>query len=118
MNGISSKLDLNPLIGQTARQICFGEFQLIVRFDDPFEIGIECDCSYENRGLTTVQAADYGRNASLICNLLGKKIHSAERTSEGGLLLYFEGDTSLHVINSNRHYESFQIHLPSGTYTA
>lgn len=118
MNGIPATVDLNPLIGKIVLQICFGVLQLMVKLDDSIEIGIECECSYiDNLGVSTL-ILDYSAHASLICNLLGLRISSVKRTQDGGLMLRFETGVQLNLANSNREYESFQIHLPSGIYVA
>ena len=118
MNGLPVKVKFDQLLENELTQICFGTFQFILNFEGSVQIAVESICVYESASGVLDEIQNYSEGASQLCQLIGDKVLSAERDVEGGLILSFKSGAKLQIKNSNKDYESFQIHLGQQTYVA
>ncbi|MEN4473138.1 hypothetical protein [Mycolicibacterium cosmeticum] len=120
MFGISPDENFDFLIGKLLQQICFGENELVLRFDDPtIDLTVVSDvpqivCVIE----ADIEVITHARGSRLaesalslaadLVNLLGKHILDVE-TRPRALSLKFDNEYTLVLHDSEEHYESFNI---------
>lgn len=111
MNGLSPETPLHSLVGAQVSQICFGLFQCILNFDIDMSISIESKCLYTSPLGDRIPITSYAKCAVDLCELLGINVTSAGEDIGGGLIIRFVNDATLHVLNDNKEFESFQIRI-------
>lgn len=119
MQGLPEGVDLRPLAGAMVSQVCISSAQFILRMDSEAHIDVESTCRYRrSSGGVAIEISSYASAAASLCELLGDSIRSAGRDRDGGLSIEFASGAVLQVMNDNREYESFQVHLPPHVYVA
>lgn len=118
MKGLPPTLDLSPLVGAQVSQICFGAFQCIFNFDVAVRIAVESTCIYTGPSGAVTSVRSFPQAAAELCELIGISVQGAFRENSGGLLLQFMNGATLRVLNDNKEYESFQIHVSNTVYVA
>jgi hypothetical protein len=120
MFGISADEDFDFLVGKLLQQMCFGENELVLRFDDPtIDLKVVSDvpqivCVIESNIeiITQVRGSRLAESALSLAgdlvNLLGKRILGVE-TKPRTLSLKFDNEYTLVLHDSEEHYESFNI---------
>lgn len=111
MQGLLPSVDLHLLVGAKVIQVCFSAHQCIFGLDLDARIAVESSCEYTAPGRVTVTVAEYSRAATELCELLDASVLSATREVDGGLLLHFSSGSTLRILNDNREFESFQVHI-------
>lgn len=126
MFGISADEDFDFLVGKLLQQMCFGENELVLRFDDPtIDLKVVSDvpqivCVIESNIeiITQVRGSRLAESALSLAgdlvNLLGKRILGVE-TKPRTLSLKFDNEYTLVLHDSEEHYESFNIRYGDGT---
>ena len=113
MHGLSPDTDLSPLSGCTLTFVGFGQYQVQLAFsgDTDCRISIEGDYVVTPSGgeCTTFSRAVDGATALL--PLLGHSVEVAEVPSDGTVRLGFDSGAVVEVLDSEAHYESYQINL-------
>jgi hypothetical protein len=115
--GIPPDENFDFLTGKLLQQMCFGENELVLHFDDPtvdprvvrkimciIEADIEIITHIRGRRL----AEDARSLASDLVNLLGKHVIDV-RTTPRALSLIFDNEYTLVLHDSEERYESFNI---------
>jgi hypothetical protein len=115
MKGLPSNIDLAPFSDAELIQLCFGVAQVQFHFSNQASVNVESAIvvggpSGEQR------VEDYGQVAPLLTSLLGTRLLGAVRKEDGGVLLRFEGDRDIRVLNDSTQFESFQIRIGGLTY--
>lgn len=118
MNGLPQDIDLAPLAAVTVTQLCFGEHQLQIHFANDSLIAIEGVCILLEYGQPEIRIEQFGSAATALCRMLGERIASAARTSDGGLTLTLANGTALSLLRESPEHESFQLVLRGATYVA
>lgn len=118
MQGLPEGVDLSPLAGAMVSQVCISSAQLILRMDSEAHIDVESTCTYRRSSGDAIEISSYASAAAPLCELLGDSIRSAERDRDGGMSIDFASGAVLQVLNDNREYESFQVHIPPNVYVA
>ncbi len=111
MQGLSPSVDLQPIVGAKVSQVCFSTFQCIFGFDIDARVAVESSCQYTAPSGATVTVTEYPRAATELCELLDTSVLAAAREPEGGLTLRFSNEATLKILNDNRDFESFQVHI-------
>ena len=102
VHGLPAGVDLSFFVEQQLLQVCFGEYQVQLRFDD-VTVSIN-DSEYTFRG-----ARHTARDGQDLGDLLGKTCTSAARQGEGDLRLEIGGESVVvHDSNAPSH-ESYTI---------
>lgn len=101
MNGLPAGMNWEFLIGRTLQQVCFGQYQIQLRFDGEVWMDVE--------GAVTVDGAAAG--AHILTKLLGAVITSVDAEGRGDLVVSIGGH-GLVLYDSNAHYESYTIGAP------
>ena len=111
MYGIDKKLDLTFLIGKMLTQICVGQFQIILNFDNEVSISIEGTFEHISGEIVTKYLGISDVSQSLF-NLIQQKIEVVNVLEDGTLRLTFTDSTMIKLHDSNPDTESYQISSP------
>lgn len=107
MYGLASTTDFSFLVGATLIQVCFGENELILRFDSGTSILIEGDFR-----VGTTEQVEYSSPApaaSPITALLGEQVREYRISDDSELELEFANGIRVTLADSSREYESYQV---------
>jgi hypothetical protein len=108
MNGLPSNVDLSFLFGRILLQLCIGLHDLILNFDGDVAISIESSLGFGIRGKKE-KPLDVLKDNHHLTGLLQVPVSNPERDDNGGLFLFFENESYLHIHNDSKDYESFVI---------
>lgn len=109
MNGIPEKISESLLVAAKLIQVCIGENETILHFDNGTSVTLECDVSLVvGRGSTKQLSGSVATGAALL-PLLGAGILAVDRKTQRDLVIQFERDAIVTLHDSNEHYESFSI---------
>lgn len=107
--GISPDESFDFLDRKLLQQLCFGENELILHFDDPtISIVVMADIEIVSRVRGRRLAEDPRSLASDVVNFLGKTITDIKSTQRA-LFLVFDDEYTLILHDSDEHYECFTI---------
>jgi len=109
MNGLPSGIDLSFFHKKTLLQVCIGANDLILNFDEFVKITITSHIGWTESWGTHDTYESFRNSASVIVNLLGKKITSVTGDDKGTLSLTFDGGGCLSVYDDSKQYESYVI---------
>lgn len=113
MYGLAVGTDVSALVGCTLESLDLTPFQLQLRFDAMNNIVLSIESQFAVRAAGG-PATTYERPpdaAQALANLFGLHVTGADVTAPGTLHLRWEDSTELWVMDSNEHYESFQLSL-------
>ena len=115
MHKIPSTTDLSALIGKTVDQVCFGSHQVIINLSDGLYLSLESGV-YLNAGSNyrATPAEALLTHASAFLSLLDGTLLGADVLDEDALTIEFSNGMGFTLVNSDPHYECFQILLPTG----
>ncbi|MEO5889699.1 MAG: hypothetical protein ABIQ31_05565 [Ferruginibacter sp.] len=109
MYGLPNNIDLNFLIQRQLLQICFGENEMIMNFDDNLSITLTSKCAFSFDGDNLQIIENYSTSASLICNLIGHFINEIKASENGTLAMNFSGNNIFILYDDDKFYESYWI---------
>ena len=109
MNGIPERIDATLLVGATLFQVCVGENEVILRFDNETSVMLECEVGVAVAGMAAQKTSRAILTGSAMLALLGTKVIEITRRSPEALTVRFERDVIVTLHDSNAHYESFSI---------
>ena len=97
--------------GRVLEQVCFGQFQVQLRFDERVTIAVEGAMGVSADGAAETTAED-PRNAGMaLIALLGRTISQVRLPDAKNLVIEFDDGATVRVIDSEERYESFQVHV-------
>jgi len=102
MYGLKSDQDLGFLCDRELMQVCVGLYQVILRFDSSVSLSVT------GRYLLN----DSPAQPSHLLALLGRRIVTTENMGQGTIVVRFDDGSHLAVLDSNQHYESYEISAP------
>jgi hypothetical protein len=109
VRGLRKDEDLTFIVGRTLEQVCFGQFQISLRFNDEVTVDVESSIMVGGTEVTTSTSAR-------LLAFLGGIVAAVSVVGEGDLDLSFEGRRErLLIRDSNRDYESYSITFPGRT---
>lgn len=108
MLGVPADFDPAPLIGAVLFQVCGGEHELILRFDRHVSVTVEGDLVVRS-GDTDVRGAPSAEAVALIMGFLSREIVAIQH--DPGSVTFEFPNGSVQLLDSERHYESFQIQI-------
>jgi hypothetical protein len=103
------------LAGRVLEQVCFGQFQTQLRFDESVRVAVEGDIVVRQPGLDSIEVEDGRDIAAPLLALLGQAVSRVRVPDSNNLLIEFNWGTSVCFIDSEEHYESFQVHVGDRT---
>jgi hypothetical protein len=113
MHGLSRDTDLSPLNGCVLTFVGFSQYQVQLAFSGETDCHISIEGDYVvtpsgGDGTTFSGAVD---GAAGLLPLLGHSVEVAEVPCEGTVRLGFDDGAAVEVLDSEAHYESYQINL-------
>lgn len=109
MHGLPKNMDLSFIENKNVEQVCIGEHQIILHFDEYLSISIETSIYVSNDGNKPIEFAKLPEAAPVLCTLLGRCVRKAIGSPDGTLDLEFENGTRVVIHDDNERYESYQI---------
>jgi hypothetical protein len=114
MFGLPADTDLTFLLERVLVQICFGENDVFLNFDNPISIRIESS-------ITLVEASGESRFFDNLLevvphlrSLLGEQVRAAHVVASGTLVLEFSSGTQVKIHDDSQQFESYSVHHPGG----
>ena len=113
MHGLSPETDLSPLNGCMLTFVGFGKYQLQLAFsgDTNCAIAIEGDYVVTPAGRESTRFSGAVDGAAAVLPLLGHTITVAEVPTDGTARVGFDDGSVVEVLDSEEHYESYQVNL-------
>lgn len=111
MYGLASSTRLDFLIGVELEQVAFSLYQLILRFSEETSISIEGICRVLSKNGKTLLEwhSNELTDLSEIGRLLGHQITHCSIPGDGSVLIHFDHEVCLEVLDSKKDFESYQI---------
>lgn len=97
--------------GRVLEQICFGQFQVQLRFDERVSIAVEGAVGVSGDGVAETTAEDPRNAGSALIALLGRTISHIRLPDAKNLVIEFDNGTTVRIVDSEEGYESFQVHV-------
>jgi hypothetical protein len=113
MYGLSPETDLSPLNGCTLTFVGFGQYQVQLAFsgDTDCAISIEGDYVVTPSGGESTTFTGAVDGAPAVLPLLGHTVAVAEVPTDGTVRVAFDDGCVVDVLDSQAHYESYQVNL-------
>jgi hypothetical protein len=108
MFGLPENFDANGFIGKTLEIVTFGQYNTSLTFSDGYLVDIEGKIS-----INSGAPVDLPDSLPQLYPLINHTIQRAQASANGTLTLIFENETALHILDSNDHFESYQLTLGS-----
>src|SRR5258708_11362733 len=109
MYGLPKDFDGASLVGRSLQQICFGQYEISLRFDENLMIQVESSLRYQDRSALAPETIELPALQSNLMQLLGHSIAKASGDKQGTLTLEFEDGQILQCLEESSPYESYQI---------
>ena len=109
MYGIPTNEGFSFLVGRRLDQLCFGPYQLQLRFDDDVTVSVESALGVRRPGSNEVVVDDARDAAGELVGALATRVVEVEVHDPRSFSVTFEGGLSLRVIDGEDHHESFQV---------
>lgn len=113
MYGIPEDFDPAIFVGAMVERVCFGPYIVHVDFGVEEGLRLSIEGTFEHSGTADGGWQDAGQppiDSSRLVRLAGQTVKTAVVKDAQTLALSFDDDQALHVYDSSRQYESFQIH--------
>jgi hypothetical protein len=108
MKGLPSQIDLTPFAETEFIQLCIGVGQVQFHFSSQNSVNVEGGMIVSDpTGHRRVE--NYAEGASLLASMLGTRLLDVTGQEDGGVLLRFQGDRNVRVLNDSAQFESFQV---------
>ena len=113
MYGLSKDEDLSFLIGRELQQVCVGNFQVILNFDNQTSINIECEFSV--RGTAEHGPCEENRNINIskLFGVLGHRVVGLTNKGDGDLEIKFSDGSLIAILDADANIESYTISDPN-----
>jgi hypothetical protein len=111
MYGFSPELDTNLFRNQRLNQVCFGQNDLILHFDEAIELGFTITSSIGTGKFSEekFRSNDFKQHATTLLECLDKLTTSAEVVGEKALRIGFSNGYILEIYDDSDQYESLVI---------
>jgi cytoskeletal protein RodZ len=109
MYGLPANIDLSFLHGRVLLQLCVGQNEMILNFDEDVSITVESSIAFTFADGTYRHYTDWKEASHTAGALLGHQITSAKRKYGGTLCVKFDVDWWIEVFDDSQHYESYSI---------
>lgn len=115
MYGLPKDFDGSRLVGRFLEQICFGLYQIQLRFDKEVTIAVTSSFVYKDSATSdakTISFPDPPEVKSQLLQLLHCTIVKASGDQEGTLTLEFDNGHILQCLDDSSCYEAYEIIFP------
>ena len=109
MYGIPADVDWKFIIGKELLQLRIGRHHVSLRLAGDTAIGVECDFEHTSHPAAAGASLGLAGRATTLISLLGSRVVEVTRDGERALVLSFSNGEQLRLIDSNEHFESFQV---------
>jgi len=109
MHGLPPNLDLRFFSGRTLIQICVGENDCGLNFDDGLSIIITSAIGHFDPDAGYKKFLYFPDAVGRVGVLLGKRVFSATGSPDGTLTLHFPSKARLEMFDDSKQYESYVI---------
>jgi len=113
MYGVPNEDDVQFLLGRTLQQVRFGQYEIVLLFDN--EVTITIQCSYSVEANPDSGSPHVSSHVESLVRLLGTKIIAVRRHDASTMILTFQ-NAKLSIRENDAPYESFVITAPCGTF--
>jgi hypothetical protein len=114
MYGLPKDFDCGRLVGRFLEQICYGLYQIQLRFDQALTISVESSFLYKDPAAPQPKRIDIPGGPAIqscLLHLLHHTIVKASGDDEGTLTLEFDNGHVLQCLENEGPYESYQINI-------
>jgi hypothetical protein len=111
MNGVTDDILYKKLVDIPLQQVCFGENEIILNFDNNVRITVFVDLIVLDNG----KQIESSRSSLTLVGLLGSHIRSVNVLGNDTLELQFASGISVRIVDESRYYESATIDIESET---
>ena len=112
MHGVKDCPQIRSLVNSLLLQVCFGENELIMNFDNEISMTIMVYIGIQANNYKPVH---HNLISSFLTSLIGTRISRVLVVDEDTLKIVFEGEKVLHLSDESRYYESILVKLPNST---
>lgn len=109
MYGLPDNFALDSFREATLIQVCLGQYQVQLRFDQNRGVSIETRYTVHDASGEQQEFVDVTDGAAALAALLGSRIDRATGTTDGTLTLMFVTGAKVIVYDDSDQYESYQI---------
>jgi hypothetical protein len=115
MYGLDTDTDLSELRGCALTFVGFGEYQLQLAFSGATDCSISVEGAFKVSGPSgrPVTYRDAVAGATALLRLLGRTVESATVPEGGTVRMTFDDESVVDILDSEAHYESYQLNLGS-----
>lgn len=110
MHGLPKNVDLSFLLNKDLLQICIGQNETILNFDDGVSICIETEIHCESTDGTAITCTGASDVGSRLAAFLACSVVEATGQEDGTLRLKFSNGGSVEIRDNSKQYESYVIH--------
>ena len=114
MYGLPKDFDATQLVGRFLEQICYGPYQIQLRFDQRLTISVESAFLYCDQAVREPKRIDIPGDPTIqsdLLHLLHRTIVKASGDDNGTLTLEFDNRHVLQCLEKDGPYESYQINI-------
>jgi hypothetical protein len=111
MYGLPENTDLSFFKGLPLLQVCFGEHDLILRFDNDVGVTITSSIGVLRGSDGCECTSEFRKAAPSLLSLLNHVVTDVTGETSGTLTLFFEGDIRIVVLDDSADYESYVINF-------
>ena len=109
MYGLPTDVDLSFLVGATLTQVCIGQNEVILNFDNDVSIMIASDVQLTPKEQSGQNLDDASAIGAAILSLLGQAVQSASGTEKGTTTLRWDGGATVEIRDTWPEWESYTI---------
>lgn len=113
MHGLPRQIDLDFFLGRSIIQVCVGENDLVLNFDNNLIVSISSRVGFTGSDSDWHEYIDFRLAAPGLFAFLNKAVGSWEGSEDGTLKLRFEGDSLLAIYDDSSQFSSYIIKFGS-----
>lgn len=113
MYGLSTDVDLSFFINKLLLQVCIGNNEAILHFDNDVSITIHTDISHRHGTVETALYKSIPSSAAMLVAFIHESVQATAVEPPGTLVLTFSNQESIVLYDISDQYESYEIY--SGT---
>jgi len=111
MHGLPANFDSSSLVGIKLSQVCFTANTVSLFFEKDVSITIMGSFIYRDKLSPAVNKQRIPLSSSNLMSLVSKVVRLAEAREDGTLILHFENEHALMLLDDSREYESYVIRI-------
>lgn len=109
MFGLPADVDVSFLVGAVLIQVCAGENEVVLNFDEDVSIMSAATIRYAEDGEPQRELEDARTVSKALIDLLGQTIVRADGNLDGTLRLFWSNDSRVELLDSWGDYESYTV---------